>query len=513
MNTEIRYYLGLFWRRLPLFLLIFLLVATSGAFTAMTLPPVYRAQMQLIVESAQIPDELAQSTVQISASEQLQLFQTRLLTRDNMLDVANRLKVLPAQDTMNPDQIVQAMRAATEVTSSSGKNKATVMTLNFDSANASMTARVLDEYLTFLLAQDAQYRSQRAGQTQDFFQQEVDRLAGELSKQSAKIIDFKRANAEALPEGLEFRRNLLLSLQEQISQLDSDRNDLQEHKKDLEQIYQATGQVGTLSDGKMSPEEQRLAQLKAQLADLESVYSADSPKVATLRNRIKQLETNLAAARGQNGATTTDPGQAVFELQMREIDQKLAQIDQELAHLKQQADATQTQIAATPANAITLEAMERDYENIQRQYNVATDRLSKASTGERIETLARGQRISVLEQPVVPSEPVKPNRKKIAALGVLAGLALAAVVVLALDFLSGTIKRSADMVRGLDMTPMVTIPYIRSPGELRRERLLRLGLSFLIGVAIPVILWMIHSYYMPFDQIAQKLAARIGIYI
>jgi len=513
MISEIRYYLSLFWRRLPLFLMIFVLIAVSGLFVAMTLPPVYRSQMRLVVEGAQIPDDLAQSTVQVSASEQLQLFETRLLTRDNLLDVANRLTVLRDQGLMNPDEIVQAMRASTRVTSSTGRNKATIMTISFDSPKPAMTAKVLDEYLTFLLAEDAEYRAQRAGQTQQFFQQEVDRLAGEMSKQSAKILEFKGNNAEALPDGLDYRRQLLLDLQDRTAQIDRDISGLNEQKTRLQQVYEATGRVGSASGTPLSPEEQRLMQLKAELSDLEAVYAPTSPKVVTLRNRITQLEANMATAQGQGREAVTDPTKAIFDLQMSEIDTKIAQLTEERARVQTQAETTQTQIAATPANALALDALQRDYDNLQSQYNTAVDRLSKASTGERIETLSRGQRISVVEQPSVPDDPVKPDRKKIAALGIAAGLFVASAVVLVLDFLSGTIKRSADMVRGLDITPMVTIPYMRTQGEIMRQRFARLGLSFAIGIAIPLGLFLIHTYYMPFDQIAQKLAARIGIYI
>ena len=513
MITEIRYYLTLFWRRLPLFLLVFVLIAVSGLFVAMTLPPVYRSQMRLIVESAQIPGELAQSTVTVSANEQLQLFETRLLTRDNLLDVANRLNVLKDQKSLNPDQIVQAMRAATSVRSSTGRNQATVMTLSFESPNPAMTARVLDQYLTFLLSEDAEYRAQRAGQTQQFFQQEVDRLAGELNQQSAKILEFKGKNADALPEGLDYRRQLLLDLQDRIALIDRELSGLREQKDRLTQVFEATGRVGAGSGAQLTPEAQRLVQLKAQLADLEAVYAPGSPKVVTLRNRITQLEANLAAAQGQTSTASADPAKAMFDLQMSEIEGKIDQLTAERERQQAQADTTQAQLAATPANAISLASLERDYENIQRQYNTAVDRLSKASTGERIETLSRGQRISVVEQPSVPNDPVKPNRKKIAAMAIAAGLGAGAALVLALDFLSGTIKRSADMVRGLDITPMVTIPNMRSRSEILHQRLTRLGLSFAIGIAIPVGLWLVHSYYMPFDQIAQKLAARIGIYI
>lgn len=58
---------------------------------------------------------------------------------------------------------------------------------------------------------------------------------------------------------------------------------------------------------------------------------------------------------------------------------------------------------------------------------------------------------------------------------------------------------------------MVTIPMMRRPEEVRKVRMTRIGLSLLIGVVVPLILWAVHSYYIPFDELASKIAGRIGL--
>ncbi len=81
-------------------MLNFLLVALGGGIgitLAIVLPPVYRAEALLIVESQQIPDELAATTVQNETTEQLQIIQQRILTRDSLLEMANRLNVYAAR--------------------------------------------------------------------------------------------------------------------------------------------------------------------------------------------------------------------------------------------------------------------------------------------------------------------------------------------------------------------------------------------------------------------------------
>lgn len=511
MISEARFYLTLFWRRLPLFLLIFVPIAVGAILLALSLPPVYRAQMRLVVESSQIPGNLAQSTVDTPVQEQLELFQTRLMTRDNLLSIADQVKPFRDQASMSPDQIVLAMRGATTIRSTTGRGQALVMTVSFDSQFPAATVRVLDSYLTFILNEDAQYRSQRAGQTQEFFQQEVDRLGMAMSEQGAKIVAFKNQNADALPDGLEYRRNLLLSLQDRVTQNDRERAGLEEQKQRLMQAYELTGRV-TGSGAQLSPQEQRIQQLRNELAELESVYASDSPRVVSLKRRIVQMEAAFAASSGsQTPGENADPAKALLDAQTADIDARLKQLQEDHNRLQAQLTSVQEQIDRTPGNAVTLESLQRDYDNIQSQYNRTTDSLARASTGERIETLSRGQRMSVVERATPPSVPIKPNRKQLMALGIFAGLLAATAVIVVLDLLSGKIRRSKDLVDGLGITPMVTIPMMRSEGEVQAIRMRRVGLSLLIGVVVPLLLWGVHQYVMPFDELARKVAVRVGI--
>lgn len=418
------------------------------------------------------------------------------------------MKPLPDQAKMTPDQIVTAMRNATSIRSTTGANRATQMTVSFEGRNPAATAKVLDAYLTFILAEDAQYRADRAGQTQAFFQQEVDRLSAALSQQSARIVEFKNKNSDALPDGMEYRRSLQLNLQNRVTQIDRDTAALNEQKQRLTQVFETTGRTGSGTD--RSPEQQYIDQLKRQLVELEAIYAPASPKVSTLRNRITQLEFNLASSKG-NVTDTTDPAKAMFDLQISEIDSKIASMAQDRKDAETQIGLVQDQMTRTASNAIALDSLQRDYSNIQQQYNRATDNLARASTGERIETLSRGQRISVVDRASVPSVPVKPQRTKIAGMGILIGLAAGAALIAALDLLSGTIKRSKDLVDGMGIVPMVTIPLMRTDAEVRQIWIQRLAMTVVILGVVPLLAWLMHRYYMPFDVIASKVAARIGI--
>ncbi|MCB1365571.1 MAG: lipopolysaccharide biosynthesis protein [Rhodobacteraceae bacterium] len=515
---DLSYYFSIFRRRLPYFLIVATIVSAVAVTVAYTLPPAYESRMILLVESPQIPEQLAPSTVQTPAFEQLQVVEQRLLTRGNMLDIARQYDVLPNLRAMNPDQIVDAMRARTTISTSNRRLKeAPLMTVTFEAPQARTAAEVLNAYLNLIQRQDTEFRKGRASETLAFFAQEVDRLSQELETQSARILEFKQANTEALPESLRYRLNQQSVFQDRIIQIDRDIADLHNQRARLMQLYELTGDAGT---GKttQSPEEKQLAGLNKQLEEALAVYSPENPRVKMLEARIAQLEEKLEQRRGAPEPEDEDSGEKPARAMPPLLIVQLTEIGNRIDSLKNQKTAVQTQldklnetIAESPEVSIELEDLTRRYAAIQAQYNVAEDRLSKAQTGDQIETRSRGQRIAVIEQPAIPSAPTKPNRILIAsggtAFGILAGLAL----VVLLEVLNTSARRPDDIIGKLGVTPLTTIPYIYTRGQRFRQRSLKLLLVLAILVGIPAAVYAIHIYYLPLDLLADRIMNKTGL--
>ena len=516
--STMNYYFSIIIRRLPLALIVAGLISGFAITAAMTLPPAYVSQTRLVVESSQIPGDLAESTVQLPPEEQLQLFETRLLTRNNMLDIAKRLNVLDDQEEMNPDQIVDAMRARTKIKSSSGRNKATLMTMSFEASQAQKAAAVLNEYLTLILQEDAQFRSDRASQTQEFFEQEVARLGAELDIQSSRILKFKSENADALPENQNYLRSQQSSLQDRQLQLDREITNLREQRLRLEQMYKATGRLDTTTRDLRSSEEVKLEELKDDLAEARLVFSEQHPTIKLLTARIGQLEETIRAKQNDPSSDETaaqapediDPARAMLDLQVGEIDTRTQLLEEQKTAIDAELARITEGLGRTPANAIAIAALQRDFDNVQGQYNGAVARLAKASTGERIETLSRGQRVTVIEQPAVPSQPTKPNRILLSTMGVAAGLGAGGALIVLLELLNTSVRRPEDLVNKLGITPIVTIPYLRTRKQKAIRRMRLIMAILLVCALIPAMLYGVHTYYKPLDLIADRIMDKIG---
>lgn len=510
--STVRFYLSLFLRRLPLFLLISTTISAVSFVVAFTLPPAYVSQMVLILEGPQIPDALAPSTVRTPGAERMQVIEKRLLTRANLLDIARRLNVLEDQNEMNPDEIVDAMRARTRVNMSVRRGEASIMNISFEARTARLAASVLNEYLSLIQASDASFRKGRAGQTLDFFEQEVMRLGAELEEQSARILKFKVENLGALPDSLRERERTRSERQQRLLEIEREIFSLTTQRQQLVAIFAETGKVVPGAAQNLSPEEKRLAAAEDELANALVVYSETNPRVRMLQAKVDQLRESLTSVVDSEDEEAQQPtGNGAFDFQLASIDTQVASLERQKGSLETSIAELEESIEKTANNSILLEELERDYENLLNQYNPAVRRLADADTGERIELLSRGERIAVIEQPALPSEPTKPNRIKIAGGGSILGIALGAGLVLALIFLNSAPRRPEDLIQKLEVWPIATLPYIRTRRELIIQRSIKFFLILLILVGAPLVVWALHTYYLPLDLIAEKVMNKLGV--
>lgn len=509
MMSEVRFYLSLFFRRIHYLALIVIGCAVAGVVVAFTLPPVYRAEARLVVESPQIPGELASSTVQASVLEILEVIQQRLLTRSNLLDMSERFGVHAGQPGMAPDDIAKDMqeRITIELPPANFNNRASFVTVSFAAPTGEISAAVTNELVAQILEQNIEMRTNVAGQTLEFFVSEVARLDKELAAQGARILEYQEANKNALPDSLEYRRNRQSSLQERVLQLDRELSGLRDRRARLVEVYERTGRPDFRGES-LTPEQRQLRQLEDQRASARVIFSEDHPQIKSLDAQIKALkDANIRLGLG----TETAPNITAFELQLSDIDGQIKFIESERSINEDKLSELAESIEDTPSNAISLGTLERDYDNLRIQYAQATASLAEARTGDQIEAQSRGQRVTVTEMAAIPLQPSDPNRELIAFLGVVSGLGLAVGLFLLLEMLNNKIRRPSDLEDQFGGPIFGSVPYIQSSGQVAVKR----GVVTLV-VLMPIIvagavIYLIQINYEPIDQLILFVSEKLGI--
>ncbi|MCA8879976.1 MAG: lipopolysaccharide biosynthesis protein [Rhodobacteraceae bacterium] len=527
MNLDFKYYFSVFLRRSPYFVLVAALFASVGLTLAMILPPEFEGRATLLVESPQIPANLASSTVTTQAPEQLQIIQQRMMTRDNLLDIANQLKVYERSkkkgEGMSVADKIDDMRSRTQFTTTGGTSKvrgappnATVLSITFDADSPIVAAEVTNEFVTRVLQQNVQIRTEQAGDTLEFFKQEVARLGTELDSQSARLLEFQNQAGIAVPANLTFLQGQLTGLDNLITSRRQQIQSLQDQKQRITDLYNATGGVQTTGQ-QLTPLQQQLNTIEQQYNNAKLIYSDQNPKLLILESQYKQLQKQVADQMAANSGLPTGSGsapisqqQAMYESQIAALDSQIAGLQQEIDNAKAKMDEVNADISKVAENGATLTKLQRDITAVQNQYNNAVSRLSAADTGERIELLAKGQRISVIEQATPPQDPIKPDRLMIAGAGIGGGFAAGLALVVLLELLNRSIRRPVELTNRLGITPIAVLPYIRTDRELFMRKMVYLGAVAVFVIGIPVSLYAVHTFVTPLDVLIEPALNKIG---
>ena len=516
-----KFYLSLFLRRLPYFVLILGVGSALGFTLASVLPPVYVAEANLLVEAEQIPDSMAASTVRTQATEQLQIIQQRIMTRANLLELANRLQVYapragkPAA-VMSGDDIVDDMRKRAKIITSGAPlnnrapTQATLVAVSFEAPDADMSALVTNELVTLILQENVSLRTAVSGQTLDFFAQEVTRLDKDLTQKRAVILDFKQKNQDALPDSLDYRRNQMTTLQAQQLQMQRDEATLKDRRDRLVKLHESDAQ-GDVAPRNQTPEQQQMKTLQDKLSAALAVYSPENPNVKLLQTQIAGLKVTVDKQLADAASAAGGKALSAYDVQLADFDGQLSFIADQKAQVAAQLTALRISVDATPGNAIALDTLQRDYDAVRTQYDAAGQRKALAETGDLIEALSKGQRISVVEQAVAPRDPARPNRMLIAGGGVGGGLILGLGLVALLEVLNRAIRRPVELTNKLGITPFSTLPYMRTRREVVRRRVIITVALLVVLVGIPAALWAIDTYYMPIDMLWAGIMRKLGL--
>jgi uncharacterized protein involved in exopolysaccharide biosynthesis len=496
-------------RRMPAMVVLFLLCNCCAFAIALKLPATYSASASLLVEPPQISGT---ESLVVDDLAQLQIIEQRLMVRANLIDIADRYDVFPDRDSMSADDIVQGMRDRTTFESSSGRDEATLLSVSFDAGEAQTAFDVVNSFMSLVLQDNVRVRTRRAEGVLAFFNREIERLSVDLDRQSEKIISFKATETEALPEDQPYRLERIADLQERIAQTEREIAGHVQRRKSVLNANQSIERLKPQTPSNQTDDQRQLQALKRDLSTARVIFSETNPRVIILQGQIKALEDAIIAQADLKPNTSPSFERSnVSDIKLAEINGALESLRSELVQSSEELGVLRDAVERALTNKITLDGLERDYGNLQSQYNAAVERRNEAQMNLQLELDTKGQRLTLIEKASLPSQPSSPNRPLIGAAGIAFGLVMAAGLFCILEFLNRSIRRPIELTNALGITPLTTIPHMEDELQKlsRRNRLVARFLIIVIGM--PAVLWAVDSLYLPLDVIAGRALGSLGL--
>lgn len=543
-QLSLRDYLSILKRRALLIVGTFLGVSAVAVAVALLVPPVYQSTGTIMVESQQIPTDLVQATVTSYADERIQIIKQRVMTRDNLLRIIEKYQLFKDRPiSFTPSEQIDEMRDLITVQivnanvqpGQRGASATIAFKVSFEDRRPEIAQRVANELVTLFLNENVKVRTERATQTTEFLTQEANKLKGDLDKLENQIAAYKQENGVALPENSAMAMNTIQRLESDLRTNQRDYSAAEEEARSLDvELASAKAAVasaaaatggGSSVAGMVDVNEIELQKARAQLAHMQETYTENHPDVRSAKRRIAGLEKAIADAAKEpakpagSGASglPVPPSVAAAQMVVAKIESRMAGARSRMASLRAEQGQLQVrlreaenQVLKAPQVERGLASLLRDRESAQRKYEEIRAKQMSAQVAENLEGEQKAERFSLLEPPIAPDRPIKPNRKKMIALGiVLAGVAAAGLVML-LETLHGTV-RGADAVAAIvGQRPLVLVPYIPIKEEMARQRKLWWRTAIAAIVVAIALLAAIHFFYMPLDSLVFKILLRLS---
>lgn len=518
-EVHISEYLQIIKRRFLYFLIPFVLVGVLGAGFVVILPPIYQSKGVILVESQQIPTELIRSTITSYAAERIQLIKQRVMTRENLLRLAEKFEIFrDAKEKMTATEIVDGMRKNITIsvskTNQSKKGASNIVFgVAFEHKRPQIALQVTNELITLFLSENVSTRTERASETTSFLTDQAQVLKKELEQIENQIAQFKQENSEALPEHLDLHLNMLERSQTDLKKIGLEMKDMEEEKRFLEIELSS---LRSLSASGLSPQvaqKSEKEQLETLLKEKLLTYGQAHPEVKSIKNRLAALGGTTDDVSDANATTSTSTVNNIaiekIKLNIETIEGKKKILADQEEKIKARIEQLEGQIVKTPQVERGLISLSRDYENSLKKYEELREKEMEAKFSENLEAEQKAERFSLLEPPVIADQPIRPDRKKMGMMAAAAAFAAGAGCLLLVEMLDQSVRGLTRLERILQHETMVAIPYIQTEKEIRnkKRRLIALFILFVIaciGAAVAV-----HMFYKPLDLLMYKILNRL----
>ncbi len=442
---------------------------------------------------------------------------------------------------------------------SSGRrvNATIAFTVSYDSPSPDRAEKVVSELASLYLNENVKARQQSVAETTAFLSQEAERLVKQIQEIEANLAQFKRRYVGRTPESSAINMQLAERTNSELLRIEREISMLQDRKLSLEAqlpLIRPNTPVATNpgSERLLTPAE-RLRALQARLATASAVYGTDHPDIRRIQREMaalradaaspgvessgadkrKALEAELAAlkerysedhpdiqrlkrsiaglnasenketkvTRAYSEPSALDPIQRPDNPAYVALASQLESAKREIAHLSALKEDLRAKQRTYDARLLQLPEIEReyqdltrDYENAQKRYSEVKAKQMQAEVAQELEKGRKAERFTLAEPPNLPERPVSPNRIRILLMGLVASMGTGIGLAWLRDAINPSVKGPLELARIIRVPLLTSIPYIETRREQkgkRRRTLIVVCLVALLAVTLALIVYFV----------------------
>jgi polysaccharide chain length determinant protein (PEP-CTERM system associated) len=506
------------WKRRIRIASAWLLLAAGAAVVVHTLPSVYQAEALVLIDSQKIPEKFVSATVASDLEERITTIRQLLLSGGELKKIIENFGLYKEErKTQFEEDILDMMRADISITLDLGGPTGTnqkkaqrpgAFRIAYQGPDPAVVTRVTNRLADLYVEQNLKTREGQAAGTSEFLDTQLREAKKHLDEVEAQVSAYKVQHNGELPEQERVLAATLARLQTELEANRDATNRAQQTKVTLEssitalesnlstqmraweQALRPENTAATVSlPGKPAeaPEVKASGPLEAQLAQLRVRFTENHPDIIKLRTELENVK-RMESERQPGAAAASDPAPAngaapirkpatveppeivhtrnqlvTLKAQLKGSETELANREAEQQRILRDLGGYQSRIERLPLREQELAQITRDYEVSKENYKSLVDKQMAAGMSLDMERRQQSERFVVLDRAQVPEKPIKPQRPKLYAAGVVASLAIALLLGFAVELRRNHLLGEWELPAG---TPVLArLPYIEVPLE------------------------------------------------
>ncbi|MCD6352192.1 MAG: polysaccharide biosynthesis tyrosine autokinase [Armatimonadetes bacterium] len=463
-QLEPRDYLRALVKRWVLMVLFTLTVTLAGGVYSLTMPAKYTATARVLMRP-QVPtvsvvvkgQRRGLATTQLSLSTYAKL----LTSSENAKRVAQRLAARTSGDRIiaDPAEIVRSLRATTEppdVIAVHAEASTPEQAIAFANEAADSFVVIVGDFQRAYETAARQFVESQLQRTTE----EIDRVTAQLEKLREES-NISPAVAPAVAEGSTQYVSLLQRYTDQLKQVRSQvaatEADLQRARDLLSKTQPYEVATHPAPNPLRQNLEKQLVSYQAALADMLGRYTEDHPAVQDLKDRIKELQTQIEALPPTVEETTATSNASYFKLQseITALERKLAELQAKESSLRQ----TVTELTGEAKSAARLQQKTEELTARLRLLRDMQRQLAGDLQVHKMNEAIKSEGAAVLDR-AVTAQSKTPRLSKALLFSFVLGLAASCGLAIFFELIDDTIHDPDDLRRYTELVYLGMVPRL-----------------------------------------------------
>jgi uncharacterized protein involved in exopolysaccharide biosynthesis len=493
-------YLAMLLRRLRVILIPTLVAVIGGFGISYAFSPKYTSQTTVLVEGQKVPDSYVQPVITADFTERVQTLSQQVVSIGKLTPVVQQLAaanpnlfkpgdeskiIANIQQTMTVEPVITSMSAAGTAAGIAGakKKKPSVtdepvpgFTVSYSDSNPFRSQKVCNALTELIVNENLNSRAEVARSTTDFLSRQVDDAKRALDEQDAKLAAFKKQYMGQLPGDSDNNMRMLMALNTQLDATTQTLSRAQQDKAYTESMLAQQIAAWKSSQSSTNPQtlEQELAQLQAQLLQLQARYTEDHPDVIKTKADIAEVEKKLKEVNSATANSTDNTEKASageppeirqLRLQIHQYQSVIEQATVDQKRLQSDINVYQSRTAMSPNVEEQYKLLTRDNDNAQAFYKDLLAKKSASELGVSMENQQEGEQMQPLGSAGLPESPSFPSRPLFAAGGLGVGLAFGVIIAIFLESSDKSIRTEKDAAAIMDLPLLISVPWLGEEDE------------------------------------------------